>query len=205
MASHISVGRSAPCPGRRRRLRRTRSPAAPARSSRGRCPQPRARRARRPRATGSSGWSASTMPPSAPRWRNRPCTEARERVRNRDDGHTGRPQTHRRPTMANLVVHFEIHASEPRKLIDFYTNLLGWTFTDYGGGDQPYWVIDTGEGAIDNVAGQPGQGINGGLTQRMGPAPAVGGPVTGANLVVAVEDVDGLMRRGIELGATEAL
>jgi predicted enzyme related to lactoylglutathione lyase len=27
--------------------------------------------------------------------------------------------------MANLVVHFEIHASEPQKLIDFYTELLG--------------------------------------------------------------------------------
>jgi uncharacterized protein len=107
--------------------------------------------------------------------------------------------------MANLVVHFEIHASEPQKLIDFYTNLLGWTFTDYSGGDQPYWVIDTGEGAINNVAGQPGQGINGGLTQRMGPAPAMGAPVNGANIVVGVEDVDGLMRKGIALGATEAL
>ncbi len=29
--------------------------------------------------------------------------------------------------MANLVVHFEIHASEPQKVIDFYTELLGWT------------------------------------------------------------------------------
>jgi len=29
--------------------------------------------------------------------------------------------------MANLVVHFEIHASEPPRLIDFYTRLLGWT------------------------------------------------------------------------------
>jgi uncharacterized protein len=46
--------------------------------------------------------------------------------------------------MANLVVHFEIHASEPQKLIDFYSNLLGWKFQDYGGGEQPYWVIDTG-------------------------------------------------------------
>jgi hypothetical protein len=78
--------------------------------------------------------------------------------------------------MPNLVVHFEIHASEPQKLIDFYSGLLGWTFQDYGGGDQPYWVIDTGEGAIGNVAGQPGMGINGGLTQRMGPRPEIGAP-----------------------------
>ena len=43
--------------------------------------------------------------------------------------------------------------------------LLGWTFQNYNGGEQPYWVIETGEGAIGNVAGQPGIGINGGLTQ----------------------------------------
>ena len=31
--------------------------------------------------------------------------------------------------MANLVVHFEIHASEPQRLIDFYAELFGWKFT----------------------------------------------------------------------------
>ena len=107
--------------------------------------------------------------------------------------------------MANLVVHFEIHASEPQKLVDFYSELLGWKFTTYGGGDQPYWVIETGEGAIGNVAGQPGMGINGGLVPRMGPRPEVGAPVAGCNIVVGVDDVDGLMRRALELGATEAL
>ena len=61
------------------------------------------------------------------------------------------------------------------------------------------------KGAIGNVAGQPGMGINGGLTQREGPAPEIGAPVTGCNVVVGVDDVDGLMRRGIELGGTEAL
>lgn len=34
--------------------------------------------------------------------------------------------------MANLVVHFEIHAAEPQQLIDFYSALLGWTFTTFG-------------------------------------------------------------------------
>jgi predicted enzyme related to lactoylglutathione lyase len=105
-------------------------------------------------------------------------------------------------TMANLVVHFEIHASEPPRLVDFYTELLGWKFTQYG---DTYWVIETGEGAIGNVAGQPGMGINGGLTKREGPAPEIGAPVNGCNIVVGVDDVDRLMRRGIELGATEAL
>jgi uncharacterized protein len=107
--------------------------------------------------------------------------------------------------MANLVVHFEIHASEPQRLIDFYGALFGWTFQSYGGGDQPYWVIDTGEGAIGNTTAQPGLGINGGLTMRGGPRPEIGAPVNGCNIVVGVDDVDGLMARGIELGGTEAL
>lgn len=105
--------------------------------------------------------------------------------------------------MANLVVHFEIHASEPQKLVDFYSALLGWTFTRFG--ETPYWTIDTGEGAIGNVAGTAGHGINGGLVERQGPRPETGAPVNGCNIVVGVDDVDGLMARGIELGGTEAL
>jgi hypothetical protein len=105
--------------------------------------------------------------------------------------------------MANLVVHFEIHGSEPQVLIDFYSKLLGWTFTQFG--DVPYWAIDTGEGAIGNVAGTPGHGINGGLNERRGPRPELGAPVMGCNFVVGVDDVDGLMARGLELGGAEAL
>ena len=104
--------------------------------------------------------------------------------------------------MANLVVHFEIHASEPQRLIDFYSELLGWRFSQWG--EVPYWAIETGEGAIGNVAGTAGHGINGGLVPRQGPKPEVGSPV-GCNIVVGVDEVGGLMRRGIELGATEAL
>jgi predicted enzyme related to lactoylglutathione lyase len=105
--------------------------------------------------------------------------------------------------MANLVVHFEIHASEPQRLIDFYSELLGWKFTQFG--DVPYWSIETGEGAVGNVAGTAGHGINGGLNQRRGPKPEIGAPVMGCNVVVSVADVDALMRRGIELGGTEAV
>lgn len=105
--------------------------------------------------------------------------------------------------MGNLVVHFEIHASEPERLIRFYGDLLGWQFNRWGAAE--YWVIDTGPGAIGNAAGQAGHGINGGLVPRRGPAPSAGAPVTGANLVIGVDDVDGLMAKGVELGGTEAL
>jgi uncharacterized protein len=103
--------------------------------------------------------------------------------------------------MANLVVHFEIHAAEPQRLIDFYSALFGWTFTKFGETD--YWVINTGEGSI--ATGSPGHGINGGLVQRQGPSPQVGDPVAGANLVLGVDDVDAVFTRGIELGGVGAL
>lgn len=103
--------------------------------------------------------------------------------------------------MANLVVHFEIHAAEPQRLIDFYSALLGWSFTKFG--ELDYWSINTGEGAV--TQGSAGHGINGGLVQRQGPSPQVGGPVTGANLVIGVDDVDAVFNQGIELGAIGAL
>lgn len=101
----------------------------------------------------------------------------------------------------SLVVHFEIHASEPQRLIDFYSGLFGWTFTQFG--DIPYWTIETGEGSVRQ--GSPGFGINGGLTPRQGPAPEPGAPVNGANFVISTDDVDGVFAKGLELGGTEAV
>jgi len=104
--------------------------------------------------------------------------------------------------MSNLVVHFEIHASEPQRLIDFYSQLLEWKFTQFG--DMSYWAIDTGEGAI--AMNEPGTGINGGLTQRQGPAPEPGAPVNGCDVVIGVDgNVDEVFQKGLALGATEAL
>ncbi|WP_425955957.1 VOC family protein [Xylanimonas sp. McL0601] len=105
--------------------------------------------------------------------------------------------------MANLVVHFEIHATEPQRLVDFYSSLLGWKFEQFG--EMGYWSIDTGDGSTRNSPQQAGFGINGGLTKRQGPAPAPGSPVMGADLVVAVDDVDGLFAKALQLGATEAV
>jgi predicted enzyme related to lactoylglutathione lyase len=104
--------------------------------------------------------------------------------------------------MANLVVHFEIHASEPQRLIDFYGQLLGWTFTRFG--DMDYWAIETGDGSIGVET--PGSGINGGLTKRMGPRPEIGAAVNGATVVVGVDgDIDAIVEKGLDLGGTEAL
>ena len=101
----------------------------------------------------------------------------------------------------SLVVHFEIHASEPQRLIDFYAQLLGWRFERFG--QWQYWSIATGEGSIG--MGAPGMGIDGGLTKREGPAPAAGAPVNGSTIVVSVDDIDASFARGIELGGAAAV
>jgi predicted enzyme related to lactoylglutathione lyase len=62
----------------------------------------------------------------------------------------------------NRIVHFEIPATDPAALIAFYQEVLGWRFDQWG--DQPYWLITTGEG-------EPG--INGGLMARRDPAQPV--------------------------------
>ncbi len=76
-------------------------------------------------------------------------------------------------------VHFEIHATNPQSLIDFYTSLFGWSFTKFPAGE--YWMINTGPGS------QPG--INGGLLPRPGPAP---GPMASPNAFVITVDVENL-------------
>jgi uncharacterized protein len=103
--------------------------------------------------------------------------------------------------VSSLVVHFEIHASEPQRLIDFYSQLLGWRFERFG--EWQYWSIVTGEGSIGTDS--PGMGINGGLALREGPAPEAGAPINGSTIVISVDDVDASFARGLELGAAEAV
>ena len=48
-------------------------------------------------------------------------------------------------------VHFEIHATEPQAIKTFYSELFGWSFHQWG--DQPYWLVATGDGAVVTVVG----------------------------------------------------
>ncbi|MET1072579.1 MAG: VOC family protein [Umezawaea sp.] len=91
-------------------------------------------------------------------------------------------------------VHFEIHASDPARAQAFYESTFGWKFEQYG--DMPYWSI---------VTGDEGDGINGGLTERRGPEPAIDGPINGASLVVAVDDIDAYIAAAERAGGTVAL
>ena len=93
------------------------------------------------------------------------------------------------------AVHFEIHASNPQQLIDFYSSVLGWSFNKWEGGD--YWMIHTGPDE------QPG--INGGLMPRRGPLPEAMAAVTAFVITVDVEDLDATMARATAAGASVAL
>jgi predicted enzyme related to lactoylglutathione lyase len=77
-------------------------------------------------------------------------------------------------------MHFEIQASNPPVLMDFYSRLFGWTFNKWEGGD--YWMIHTGP---DD---QPG--INGGLLPRRGPPPAEMAAVNAFVITIIVDDLD---------------
>lgn len=83
------------------------------------------------------------------------------------------------------AVHFEIQASDPQALINYYHGLFGWTFNKWEGGD--YWMVHTG--AEDKP------GINGGLLPRRGPLPAPMAAVNAFVITVDVEDIDASVAR----------
>ncbi|HZV64918.1 MAG TPA: VOC family protein [Telluria sp.] len=88
------------------------------------------------------------------------------------------------------AVHFEIQASNPQALIDFYSSLFGWAFNKWDGGE--YWMVHTGPEE------QPG--INGGLLPRRGPAPAEMAAVNAFVITVDVEDIDAMIAAATGLG-----
>ena len=93
------------------------------------------------------------------------------------------------------VIHFEIHASEPEALIDFYGALLGWTFAKQETMD--YWLIETGP------ADQPG--INGGLVRRPVAGPAESQAVNAFICTVEVDSLDKTLATNNRLGGLIAL
>ena len=93
------------------------------------------------------------------------------------------------------VVHFEIHASKPEVLVEFYSALFGWSFNKWGPAD--YWLIETGS------ADKPG--INGGLLPRHGPRPGEMQPVSSFVCTVEVSSLDASVQKSTSLGGTVAL
>jgi predicted enzyme related to lactoylglutathione lyase len=93
------------------------------------------------------------------------------------------------------VVHFEIHASDPPRLVKFYTDVFGWKITHMP--QMQYWLIDTGDASAP--------GINGGLMQRKGPKPEKGQSVNAHVCTVDVPSVDDYWKRALAEGASPAM
>jgi predicted enzyme related to lactoylglutathione lyase len=100
-------------------------------------------------------------------------------------------------------VHFEIHASDPTAIRAFYQSVLGWRFQQWG--DNPYWVVITGDG--DPMAGVPHSqpGVDGGLLPRDGASPEEGQPVNAFVITVEVPDCDGYVDKVVAAGGSVAV
>ena len=93
-------------------------------------------------------------------------------------------------------VHSEIHAEDPRRAVEFYSTLFGWTSEDWSGFvGSPYFGLRTGEGV----------GIDGAIMARRGANMPVGGPVAGAVLTMGVADYDATAEKILAAGGREAL
>lgn len=99
--------------------------------------------------------------------------------------------------------HFEIHASDPVALAEFYRAVFGWVAHRWGA--EPYWLLNTGDG--NPMAGVPHTeiGIDGALQPREGPAPAVGAPVCGWVVIVDVPDCAASVAAATAAGGAVAL
>ena len=92
------------------------------------------------------------------------------------------------------VVHFEIHAADPDRAVNFYQKLFGWSFQKWEG-PMDYWLVTTGP---DD---QPG--INGGLVRRQGEID--GQAVIAYVCTVDVTDLDGSVQTALDNGGQIAL
>jgi uncharacterized protein len=77
------------------------------------------------------------------------------------------------------VVHFDMKAQEPQKVIDFYSRVFGWTFKKWTFPGMEYWLITTGD--------EKTPGIDGGLSRGEPTRPLVN--------TIGVEDLSATLER----------
>lgn len=95
-------------------------------------------------------------------------------------------------------VHFEIHADDVDRARQFYAEVFGWQFEDYGQFvGSPYWGVVTGE------EGEPG--INGGLLARPVPRPSAGQGANAYVVTIGCDDFDAYAERIIANGGEVAM
>jgi predicted enzyme related to lactoylglutathione lyase len=94
------------------------------------------------------------------------------------------------------VGHFEIHADDPQRAINFYQSVFGWQFNKWEG-PQEYWLVKTGESDTP--------GIDGGLLKRMGPPPGDGQAVNAYVCTVVSTALDEELNKALSSGGSIAV
>lgn len=82
--------------------------------------------------------------------------------------------------MSNRVVHFEIPCDNPTKTMDFFKEVFGWSFQQFG--TEEYWSVITGDDKTP--------GINGGLMKKQDPNQPIANSIEVVDLDKAVLDVE---------------
>jgi predicted enzyme related to lactoylglutathione lyase len=95
------------------------------------------------------------------------------------------------------VVHFEIHADDCERAERFYTDVFGWKVQRLDGASIDYRLVSTGPTDVP--------GIDGAITERRGPAPQEGAPVSSYVCTIAVEDLDAIEARVPEAGGEQVV
>lgn len=49
------------------------------------------------------------------------------------------------------VIHFEIPAEDPEKIVKFYSEVFGWNIKRWG--EEDYWLVDTGPKSEPGISG----------------------------------------------------
>ena len=57
--------------------------------------------------------------------------------------------------MGNPFVHAELHANDPDRAKEFYSNLFDWKLEDVPMGDMTYTMVDVGEGTGGGIMKNP--------------------------------------------------
>jgi predicted enzyme related to lactoylglutathione lyase len=92
------------------------------------------------------------------------------------------------------VIHFEIHADDPKRAVDFYQDIFDWQINKWGG-PEDYWLVTTGPDS------EPG--INGAILKRR--QPINGDAVIAYVCTIDVPSVDDAIAKITSMGGTIAL
>ena len=89
-------------------------------------------------------------------------------------------------------IYFEIQADDPKRAINFYSEVFGWKFSEVKGLPVAYWTIETG-------------GSRGGLLQRPAKTPPTGCGTNAFVCSLEVENLDTTAKTITQLGGIVAL